>query len=246
MGAVPRSRPCLLRGDGHAFFERFRIMSANLGADAVFERRDDFAARRVVLRVGAEDESHVEGEAHRIALNLHIAFLHDVEERDLDFSGEVGQFVDGEDAAVGAGQQAVVHGELAGEVLRAARSLDGVDIADEVGDGDVGRGELFNVALVAAEIGDGSGVSALGNEVAAALAERHVRIVADLAAGDVGHLLVEQRGERAQDAALGLAAQPEQDEVLFRKDGVDDLRDDRVFVADDAGKERFAATAGAR
>ena len=54
----------------------------------------------------------------------------------------------------------------------AARRLDGVEIADEVGDGDVGRGQLFNVALVAREIGDGRGVAALGNQVAAALAER--------------------------------------------------------------------------
>ena len=66
-----------------------------------------------------------------------------------------------------------------------------------------------------------------------------IGIVANLAAGDVGQLLVEQRGERAQDAALGLAAQAEQDEVLLRQDGVHDLRNDGVFVADDAGKERF-------
>ena len=93
-------------------------MGANLRADAVFERRDDFAARRVVLGVGAEDQRHVERQAHRVAFDLHVAFLHDVEERDLDFAGEVGQLVDGEDAAIGARQQAVVHGELAGKILR--------------------------------------------------------------------------------------------------------------------------------
>ena len=142
--------PGLLRGDGDAFFERFRIVRANLGADAVFERRDDFAARRVVLGIGAEDQGDIELQPHRIALNLHVAFLHDVEERDLDFAGEVGQLVDGEDAAIGAGQQAVVHGELAGKVLAAARRFDGIEIADEVGNGHVGRGQLFNVAVVAA------------------------------------------------------------------------------------------------
>ena len=31
---------------------------------------------------------------------------------DLDFAGEVWDFIDGEDAAVGAGEEAVVHGEL--------------------------------------------------------------------------------------------------------------------------------------
>ena len=66
-------------------------------------------------------------------------------------------------------------------------------------------------------------------------------------AGDVGEMRVEQRGESAQDARLRLAAQAEQDEVVPREDGVDDLRDDGVFVADDAGEERrrlVAAGAG--
>ena len=99
----------------------------------------------------------------------------------------------------------------------AARGLDGIEIADQVGDGDVGRGQLFDVAVVAVEPGDGRRVAALGDQVAAALAERLVGIVANLAAGDVGHLLVEQRGERAQDAALGLAAQAEQNEVLLAR-----------------------------
>ena len=89
-------------------------------ADAVFERGDDLAARGVVLGVGGEDDGDVEREADGVALNLHVAFLHDVEERDLDFAGEVGELVDGEDAAVGAGQQAVVHGEFGAEVLVAS------------------------------------------------------------------------------------------------------------------------------
>ena len=83
----------------------------------------------------------------------------------------------------------------------------------------------------------GVAFAALGDQVAAALAERIVGVVANFAAGNVGHLLVEQGCERAQDAALGLAAQAEQDEVLPGKNGVDDLRDDRVFIADDAGEE---------
>ena len=72
-----------------------------------------FAARRVVFRIGAEHHRHIEGQADRVALNLHIAFLHDVEQADLDFSRQVRQFVDGEDAAIGARQQSVVHREFA-------------------------------------------------------------------------------------------------------------------------------------
>ena len=43
---------------------------------------------------------------------------------DLDFSGEVGQFVDREDAAIGARQQAVVDGQLVGEIAAAASGAD--------------------------------------------------------------------------------------------------------------------------
>src|SRR5580698_4177480 len=53
-------------------------------------------------------------------------------------------------------------------------------------------------------------------------------------------MLIEQRGERAQDAALGLPAKSEQDEVLPGENCVDDLRDDGVLVADDAGEDGLA------
>ena len=65
----------------------------------------------------------------------------------------------------------------------------------------------------------------------------------DFAAGDDGQRLVEQRGQRAEQARLRLAAQAEQDEVVAREHGVDHLRDDGVVVADDAGKERLAGAA---
>ena len=132
-----------------------------------------------------EDDGYVERQTDGVALNLHIAFLHDVEERDLDLAGEVGQLVDGEDAAVGARQQAVVHGELGAEVLVRARGFDGVDVADEVGYGDVGSGQLFYVALVWGEPRDGRLFAHLRDEVAAELRDRRIGIVAQLGAGDV-------------------------------------------------------------
>ncbi len=214
------------------------VVGADLAADAVFERGDDLAAGGVVLGVGGEDDGDVEGQADGVALNLHVALLHDVEEGDLNFAGEVGDLVDGEDAAVGAGQQAVVHGELGAEVLVAAGGFDGVDVADEVGYGDVGGGEFFDEAVVGSEPGDGGFVAELCDEVAAELGDGGVGVVADLGAGDVGAVRVEQGGEGAEDAGLGLAAEAEEDEVVSREDGVDDLGDDGVFVADDAGEER--------
>ncbi len=146
--------PGLLLGDGDGLVERLGVVRADLGADAVLERGDDFAARRVVLGVRGEDDGDVELEADGVALNLDVALLHDVEERDLDLAGEVGELVDGEDAAIGARQQAVVHGELAAELVAGARGLDGVDVTDEIGDRNVRRGELFDVALDGSHPGD--------------------------------------------------------------------------------------------
>ena len=97
-------RPGFLRGDRDAFFNRGGIMRANLRADAIFERRNDLSARCVVLRIRREYERDIERQADGIALNLNVAFLHDVKEANLNFSGKIGQFVDGEDAAIGARQ----------------------------------------------------------------------------------------------------------------------------------------------
>ena len=83
--------PGLLSGDGNAFLDRGGIVRANFRADAVLERRNDFSARGVIFRVRRENQQHVERHAHRVALNLNVAFLHDVEQADLNFSGEVGQ-----------------------------------------------------------------------------------------------------------------------------------------------------------
>src|SRR5262249_6892507 len=100
--AVPVGPRLLLR-DLDAFFERCRVMSLNLRADAVFEWRDNFAAGRVVFGIGRKDQQYIERQPDRITFNLHIPFLHNVEQSDLNLSGQVGQFVDGENAAVGAG-----------------------------------------------------------------------------------------------------------------------------------------------
>ena len=104
-----------------------------------------------------------------------------------------------------------------------------------------GRRELLDVALVARQPARSAG-HRLPHCTRARHdgAERRQRIVVNLAAGHDGRSLVEQAGERAQDAALGLAAQAEQDEIVARQHRVDDLRDDRVVVADDAGEERAA------
>jgi hypothetical protein len=62
--------------------------------------------------------SRSRGQPHRIALNLYVAFLHDVEQPDLDLARQIGQFVDGEDAAIGARQQSVVDRQFIGNSVR--------------------------------------------------------------------------------------------------------------------------------
>ena len=163
-------------------------MGADFTADAILERSHDLAARRVVLGVGAEYQRNIQRQANRKAFDLHIAFLHDVEQPYLDFSGEVGQFVDGKDAAVGAGQQAVVNHQLVSEFVAAARRFDGIDVSDQIGDGYVRRGKLFHIALVALHPGNRSAVAFAGQQILAAPAERRVRVVADLASGNVRRL----------------------------------------------------------
>ena len=116
--------PRFLRGDLHRVLAVGRVVRADLRADAVLQRRDDLAARRVVFRVGGEHHQQVERQADGIALNLDVAFLKDVEQADLDLAGEVGQLVDAEDAAVGARQQPVVNRQLVGQLQPAARRLD--------------------------------------------------------------------------------------------------------------------------
>src|ERR1035437_3354597 len=65
------------------------------------------------------------------------------------------------------------------------------------------------------------------------------RVVVDFTTGNDGNCGIQQRDERSQDSALGLAAKTQEDEVMFREDGINDLRCDRVFETDDAGKYGF-------
>ena len=117
---------------------------------------------------------HVERQADLVAADLHVALLEHVEQADLDALGEVGELVDGEDAAVGARHQAVVQRQLVGEVA-ALGDLDRVDLADQVGDRRVGRGQLLAEAVVAMHPRRSGVVALLGDEIAGVLRHRRVR-----------------------------------------------------------------------
>ena len=58
----------------------------------------------------------------------------------------------------------------------------------------------------------------------------------DFASGDAGQVLVEQSAQGAKDAALGLSAQTEENEIVAREDGINNLRGHGIVVADNAGE----------
>src|SRR5208283_1045187 len=116
--------------------------------EPVFDRSDDATTVRVVLGVGAGDHQHVQRQAQRVTADLDVPLLHHVEHRHLNALGEVGQFVDRDDAAVRARDQSV------GDRLRvpeaaALGDLDRVDVTDQVGDAGVRGGQLLGVPLAA-------------------------------------------------------------------------------------------------
>ena len=108
-------------------------MSADLSTESIFQRGDDATAVRVVLGVRRGHQDKVERQRNLVATNLHIAFLKHIEQTDLDALGEVREFVDGEDATVGAGHEAVMQRELVGEIPTLGH-LDRIHFTDQVGD----------------------------------------------------------------------------------------------------------------
>ncbi len=213
-------------------------MRADLRTEAVLERRDDPPATGVVLGVRAGHDEEVERQAQREAAHLDVALLEDVEEADLDALGQVGQLVHGEDAAVAARDQAVVDGRLVREIA-ALGDLDGVDLADQVGDGDVGGGQLLAVASVTLEPFDRRLVTLVRDLLQNCRRDRRERILVELGPGNVRNRFIEQPHQGARQPSLGLAALAQEHDVLPCKDRVLEGGDDRILVADDAGEHRL-------
>src|SRR4029077_7265746 len=76
--------------------------------------------------------------------------------------------------------------------------------------------------------------------LAARTAEGAIGIVVNFAALDDGNLRVHEPDQIAENPRLRLAAQPEQNEVVARENGIDDLRDHRIVVPVHAREERLA------
>jgi hypothetical protein len=106
-----------------------------------------------------------------VALYLDVALLQDVEQADLHLAGQIGQLIDREDAAMGARQQSVVHRPHVAEFEAGFGGLDGIDVANQVGDGHVGCGQFLDVAVLAIEPRDGDGIAVAGDPLLAGAAD---------------------------------------------------------------------------
>ena len=94
--------------------------------------------------------------------------------------------------------------------------------------------ELLAVALAAVTPCNGQAVAELAGQAAAARADRHRRVVIDLAPGHHRRPLVEKIHEGADETGLALAALAEEHDVMAGEQGPLDLRSHRLIEADDA------------
>ena len=215
-------------------------MGADLDVEAVFQRRDDAAAARVVFRIGARDDHDVEGQADLVAFDLDVLLFHQIEETHLNFLRQVGEFIDGEDAAVRARDETVVDRFLVREVAPLG-DFDRIDLADQIGDGNVGSRELFAVTRIAVDPRDRKIIAHFVELLAADAADRFVRIVVDLAALNDRYALVEKGHETPNQARFSLSAFAEKDHVMAGKNRVFNFRYDGIIIADDTGQNPLAA-----
>ena len=126
-------------------------------------------------------------------------------------------------------------GELVRQVF-AFRDPDRVDLTDQVRDRRVRGGQLLAVPLVRVDPADGHAVALGGDPVPTGPADRSVRAVIYLAAIDHRDLVVQQRDQGADQAALRLPTLAQEDDILPGEDRVLDLRDDRPVISDDSRK----------
>src|SRR5205807_9438612 len=61
----------------------FRITSANLNVETVFQWRDDSTPTGVIFRISAGHDDHVERQPNLIALDLYVLFFHEIKYTDL-------------------------------------------------------------------------------------------------------------------------------------------------------------------
>src|SRR5207245_6832544 len=205
--------------------------------DAILELGNDLAAAIVGGRVGREEDQHVDVELHGIATNLDVALFQNVEEPDLDQLIQLRYLIHGKDPAVHAWDEAEVesffcrHAGTAGELGR-------IDFADDVRELGAG-GEALGITLLAWPPGDRDFLlRQLGHHLFTDLGDRAEWVVVyrGRRLRHVGNLFVQKTDQATHQAALGLPFFAEEEQIVPGNQSEIDLRDDRVFVADDSGE----------
>ena len=118
--------------------------------------------------------------------------------------------------------------------------LDRIDVADNIGNRHIGSCQLFDKARIAIDPGDRRGILMQLNRLPAVRADRMIRIIVDFRTGNDRNLIVEKICKLANDAALCLATQAQQNQIVPREDRIDELRNNRLVIANNAGKQFLA------
>src|SRR6266496_2345897 len=126
--------------------------------------------------------------------------------------------------------------------MAALRRFDGIYVADDVGDSYIRSGEFLHEARIAIDPGYMCHIAMKLNCLTPKRGDGFKRIVVDFRAGDDRNMLVQQLGKLADYPAFGLSSQTQQDDVVAGENSVNELRDDRILVAHDAGKKLPSCT----
>src|SRR5579883_2332978 len=98
--------------------------------------------------------------------------------------------------------------------MTAFRRLYRVNVADDVGDGDIGRGEFFDETRIAFNPSDGRVIACGFDYLTTKRADRMKRIIVDFRTGDDRNALVQKTCQLSYDAAFRLTAQTQKNEIM--------------------------------
>jgi len=200
-------------------------MGDDLRSDAVLERSDDLRGP-CSPRGWREQRAPRPVQADRVAFDLDIPPLHDVEQAHWIFPARSGSSLNREDAPVrpGQGPKCIVSSSDSSD---RAPPLMGSTSADDVGDGE-SAWRAFSTKRTAGSQAIGVPAPCSGHELAPELRDRRERVVVHLAPARIG---ISSSSSVTSWRGCGSFACPagQQDEVVARQDGVHELRDDRLL-----------------
>src|SRR5579883_1739995 len=128
--------------------------------------------------------------------------------------------------------------------MRIMQSLVGrlqwVNIANYIGNGYIRRGKLFAIALGTVQPCNRCSITQFSYFLNRMIRDRIKWIVVYFAAFNNRYPLIEKFDKQTSDTRFGLPPKPEQNKVVLRKYGINDLRNDRIFISNNARKQRFA------